>query len=659
MTYGLNETGFEIKRLPEIKTDLENSFGTVFGAIDTSPESVFGQVIGVLSKPLTDLWEQLQSVYFSQYPDTADGVSLDYAARLTGITRRPSTFSTGIIGLEGAAGSFVPATTQVQTDVTKYVFVTTNDVTINNTNVARLYVFIDKAKDSTEYLVNVNGADLLIISPVGSSRVSIATLIYNKLVADCSAIISVEDYHNGALLLTQKTGSFSASVRARVLGSAVFTATDNAGDYTAGAIVAYLNNGAPISQAFTVDKNTTLAAFAAQIGAQPGVSSSVYDSGAHTIKVKGVIESMVVDVSGVTGLISYVITQAETAVDDLISWYSPIEIQATTTGNLAAPAFSIVEIINPVSGLVEVRNFLAVDAGRDVETDDDLRLRRAQSLAVAGASTVEAIRARILDPVEGVAGITDAFVFENDTDSTVEGLSPHSIKLVANGGDEQAIADFLWTVKAGGIKTEGSISKTVKDSMSVSHTIKFSRPLVRPAWFRLDVYKYSEEGLFPSDGADQIKRKLLEYGESSVSIGVDLIFQRLYPPIYQVPGISSVNLYTALPNLDVEIEPATYADLHALFAWFETLKAVLYDNDTFVVESDGDTVNAALTTAKGSAPVQNDYFKITSVAGHTISYLGALDDVIAPYPAYSQANIAVSGTEVAVFGLDRIFVREP
>lgn len=564
MTFGLTSDGFNAKRLPDIKSEMEQGFGTVFGSIDTAPESAFGQIIGVMSKPFTDVWEQMQNVYFSQYPDTAAGVSLDYAARLTGVTRRGATYSTGLAALEGNAGSVVPATTQFATDITGYVFQTITDATINNTDIYRIYLRIEAAPEATVFMVTVNGTDYSITTPAGSSIASVTTQIFDLLVANCAATLTPTSLGNGGLLLVAVSGIMTIESKAYPVGS------------------------------------------------------------------------------------------PSDLLDETFEWYTPIEIQAVNKGNLPAPVDSLTVIINPVSGLDEVTNLTAITPGRDIETDAEFRLRRAKSLSITGAATVESIRSRILDPVEGVADVLDCFVFENDTDAIVDGRAPHSIEIVVNGGDEQEIADYIWQVKAGGISTVGQITKTVVDSMSINHSIKFSRPLARTAWVRLDVYLSTEENTFPSDGADQINAAILEYGKS-VSIGDNLIYQRLYPPIYTVPGISAVDLYTALPTLDVEIS-GTYADLDALFAWFETMKSVLNISDTFVVESAGDTTDAALEAAKGSAPVQYDYFQIDNVATPAISYLGNLNDNTAPYPAYGITNISVGGTEVVIFDAAKINV---
>ena len=73
MTFGLTPQGFKSKRLADIKADLENQLLAEFGEINLDPQSLFGQQIGVYSKVLADLWENMEDVYFSQYPNSAEG----------------------------------------------------------------------------------------------------------------------------------------------------------------------------------------------------------------------------------------------------------------------------------------------------------------------------------------------------------------------------------------------------------------------------------------------------------------------------------------------------------------------------------------------------------------------------------------------------------
>ncbi|MBX9720598.1 MAG: hypothetical protein K2X81_04295, partial [Candidatus Obscuribacterales bacterium] len=85
--FGLTPQGFKIKRLPDIHAENQNLLLAAFGEINLDPQSIFGQLIGVLSKVEADIWENMQDVYFSQYPNSAEGISLDNVVQLNAITR--------------------------------------------------------------------------------------------------------------------------------------------------------------------------------------------------------------------------------------------------------------------------------------------------------------------------------------------------------------------------------------------------------------------------------------------------------------------------------------------------------------------------------------------------------------------------------------------
>ena len=90
--YGLVDSGFNIKRLPTIKEEIEaNLRNRINQNIDLRAESLFGQFVGLESELATIFWEVLQDVYLSQYPDYATGNSLDYAVSINGVTRIEAT----------------------------------------------------------------------------------------------------------------------------------------------------------------------------------------------------------------------------------------------------------------------------------------------------------------------------------------------------------------------------------------------------------------------------------------------------------------------------------------------------------------------------------------------------------------------------------------
>lgn len=131
-TWGVTSTGFVRPSLDEIKTDLENACKAVFGeSIDVTPQSNFGQLIGVMAERYSDLWEQGEAVYNAYSPDSATGVSLDNLAAITGTLREPATRSTTDSQfLTGNNGTVVPAGSIVTVETTEVRFRTLIDNTL-------------------------------------------------------------------------------------------------------------------------------------------------------------------------------------------------------------------------------------------------------------------------------------------------------------------------------------------------------------------------------------------------------------------------------------------------------------------------------------------------------------------------------------------------
>lgn len=133
MPYGLSATGFDRKTLAIIQGELEAAYKAIFGNdIDTSADSVFGQLIGIHAEREAEVWELLEAVYASMYPDTAEGVQLDNAAALVGVTRLPAEYSevTATLGTAGGSPVVVPAGKRAKVPATGAEFETTEEVTI-------------------------------------------------------------------------------------------------------------------------------------------------------------------------------------------------------------------------------------------------------------------------------------------------------------------------------------------------------------------------------------------------------------------------------------------------------------------------------------------------------------------------------------------------
>ncbi len=144
---------------------------------------------------------------------------------------------------------------------------------------------------------------------------------------------------------------------------------------------------------------------------------------------------------------------------------------AAAAGAIAAAIGTITRILTPARGWQTVTNPSAAAEGVAVETDAQLRQR--QSAALPALSPLAGMLAAIL----ALAGVQDASVFENDTGATdANGLPPHSISAVVQGGDVTEIAETIALKKTPGAYTYGTTVETVEDETGMPDIIRFFRP---------------------------------------------------------------------------------------------------------------------------------------------------------------------------------------
>jgi uncharacterized phage protein gp47/JayE len=102
---GLDENGFSIETLQNIKTDIEDSqLANINSELNVSASSLLGQLNSIMSAKLREMWEVAEAVYAAFYPDSASGVSLDNVASLTGTVRLPAVAASGTLTIDVDAG---------------------------------------------------------------------------------------------------------------------------------------------------------------------------------------------------------------------------------------------------------------------------------------------------------------------------------------------------------------------------------------------------------------------------------------------------------------------------------------------------------------------------------------------------------------------------
>jgi len=190
---------------------------------------------------------------------------------------------------------------------------------------------------------------------------------------------------------------------------------------------------------------------------------------------------------------------------------TPARLRSLNTGNIQAPAGSLTVIETPVVGWVSVTNLVDAEAGREIETDVELRLRRLESLRVLGAATAASIQSRLLQEVADVSSVA---VVENRTDSTDgDGRPPHSFETIVRGGTDQDVADKIWELKPAGIQTYGNTTVDIIDAANITQAINFTRPVDVYIWVKV-VITLNGIGTWTDDGLDQVSENLVSYGES-------------------------------------------------------------------------------------------------------------------------------------------------
>ncbi len=219
-------------------------------------------------------------------------------------------------------------------------------------------------------------------------------------------------------------------------------------------------------------------------------------------------------------------------------WHNRDVVETTTAGDYEitfvsevsgsdaiAAAGTLTVIASPVDGFSAATNAEDATPGRDLEDIEDLRARREEELSLGGATTVDAIRAEVLQ----VDGVIEVLVEENITDVAVGALTPHSIRVVVWDGDpglatDDSIAQAI--NPAAGIVTVGSESGVYVRSDGSITSRNFERASVVDIYVSADIE--SESGVLADDVKDAIVAAMptliggdVKYNKISAAVFID------------------------------------------------------------------------------------------------------------------------------------------
>lgn len=425
--YGLTPKGPNIKRLDVILEEMHSSLTKKLG-INTrqNPQSLLNHLLTNVADKIAELWEYGSDIYYSQYPSTAEGISLDNAAQYGGSTRGSPAPSYYHILCTGIDGTLIPSGTLIASD--------TNPAT---------QLTIREQKEITRS--SFNKADVKITS-------------------------------------TQLFGVFTVAL-----------------------------NGIPYT--ITMEGSPTV------LDVLNALSAAITDD-AFRVSVEK--ETSLLRIEAVDETSANILLLSENLTTDTVG--SVITFATEEDGDILLPNGVVTKIIKAVPGLQGVVNVGTYIAGQLKETDTEFRQSYADKIFSRSSRMLESIRSAILDHCQGVTSVA---LYENDSNET-DGMGrwPHSIEVVADGGDANEIARQILNTKAGGINTFGSVEVSVPGEYGEDITVRFNRPTYQKVWMRVNI-TMSRSATLPSNYADLIKAVILER-MGTLDTGSDVVPQKLF-----------------------------------------------------------------------------------------------------------------------------------
>ena len=176
-TYGVTSTGYVKKSLATIVAELNALFTATWPGVYLGGEGAAGQLIGILSKRESDLWDGSEEIYTSRNINEATGASLDNIVAEVGIRRIDASNTTvNDVLLWGSNATLISAGRQARQSSNLQDYTLVSDITLSSANPRAAKLTIASPSTGTVYT--------LILDSV--------TYTYTALVSDTIASIGAE-----------------------------------------------------------------------------------------------------------------------------------------------------------------------------------------------------------------------------------------------------------------------------------------------------------------------------------------------------------------------------------------------------------------------------------------------------------------------------------
>lgn len=211
---GLSETGFEIKTYSDILSDQRTKATEYFGSgVDTTVNSILGQIVQLSAIEMTELWQGLQDVYDAFNVNAATGKSLDDLCSLVGVYRVDASATSGTMEFTGDNGTSISAGTVVSNPDTGDQFQVISDTVISTDSAYSITYQIKSVEDDTTYTLTLNGASTSYTTGTSAEIVDLRDGLLDALQTNSdNDDLSFESLDDDKIVITHGTigNSFSA-----------------------------------------------------------------------------------------------------------------------------------------------------------------------------------------------------------------------------------------------------------------------------------------------------------------------------------------------------------------------------------------------------------------------------------------------------------------
>jgi hypothetical protein len=226
-----------------------------------------------------------------------------------------------------------------------------------------------------------------------------------------------------------------------------------------------------------------------------------------------------------------------------------VQFACLVLGPVSLGIGELTKIAQLAPGWDAITNLGAATVGNAQESRAAFEIRRQESVASGAFGTPAAIRSAVW----GVSGVLDVFAYDNFTNAVLNygatnyPIAPHSVYVGVVGGDDQEVADAIWSKKDLGCDMNGNTSVTVQDTEGYSYpyptyTVQFERPASLPILFSVQLA--SSSGL-PADIVQLTKAAIIATftganGAQRARMGGIIFASNFYAAVAQIGAAVSI-----------------------------------------------------------------------------------------------------------------------